>query len=202
MKKLLAILMLLPALAFAQDQQQENQTIQPKNEIGLSTGFATEILNDFGPVNLWLTTRLTYFHNLNRTQIGLMVEGSELEWSSGNIFAGAVLNQKFPVGKTYFYLGGTLGYYYAEDFTENFMINSPEQGYAFGLQAGYMLPLGERFLFTTELGIRSMQVWFTDYYYAPAGPTTFSWSESYYQEYTNTRFNVSLPVSMGIRYRF
>ncbi len=205
MKKLLITFSFLPLTAIAQDavQTDDVKAIPYKNEIGISTGLAPIVFDGHSFLDIWLTSRLTYLHNFKNTQLGLIIEGGELEWSSGNIYIGAVLNQKIPLGKTYFYIGGSAGYYYSDEIFEDDLFGYiyPERGYGFGLQAGYALPLGNHFSFITEVGIRSTQVWFTTY-------TRMSWTNVWGAEivewypHTDNRFSISLPATMGIRYKF
>lgn len=203
MKKLLITLSFLPLAAVSQDAVPADNATPTfyKNEIGISTGLAPIVFDGHSFLDIWLTSRLTYLHNFKKTQVGLILEGGELEWSSGNIFAGAIVNQKFLLGKTYFYIGGSAGYYYSDDIFEEYPFSYTERGYVVGLQAGYVLPLGNRFSFTTEVGIRSTQVWFTTY-------NRMSWTNPWGAEivewypYTDNRFSISLPATMGIRYRF
>ncbi|MBW7912299.1 MAG: hypothetical protein H3C54_01010 [Taibaiella sp.] len=204
MKKLLITLSFLPLTAMAQDVTQTDD-IQPKqynNEIGISTGLAPVVFDGHSFLDIWLTSRLTYLHNFKKTQVGLVVEGGELEWSSGNIYIGAVLNQKIPLGKTYFYIGGSAGYYHSgQIFEEDWFGNTyQERGYAVGLQAGYVLPLGNRFLFTTEVGIRSTQYWFENYNRVDWN----AWGVNHVEwiRFIDSDFSISLPATMGIRYRF
>ncbi len=204
MKKLLIILALLPLTAVAQDEVQGNKTMLTayKNEIGISTGLAPIVFDGHSFLDIWLTSRLTYVHNFKNTQVGIIIEGGELEWSSGNIYIGAVVNQKFPLGKTYLYVGGSAGYYHSDEIFEEDLFGNAyqERGYAVGLQAGYVLPLGNRFLFTTEVGIRSTQVWFENYYsvdWNAWGVNKVEWIQ-----FIDSDFAISLPATMGIRYRF
>lgn len=204
MKKLLITLSFLPLAAIAQDALQTD-AVKPtpyKNEIGISTGLAPIVFDGHSFLDIWLTSRLTYLHNFKKTQVGVVVEGGELEWSSGNIFIGAVVNQKVPLGETYFYIGGSIGYYYSDQIFEEYLFGNTysERGYGVGLQAGYAIPLGNRFLFTTEVGIRSTQVWFENYNRFESNV----WGVHHVEwiRFIDSHFSISLPATMGIRYRF
>lgn len=202
MKKLFALMILLPVLSFAQDVEQ-NKPYTPKNEIGVSTGIAPSFLNSFSGTEVWLTTRLTYLHNFNNTQIGLIAEGGSIDWYDGNIIVAGVLNKKFPVGKSYLYAGGSAGYYHGYEMEQlGGSFGRNDRGYTLGLQAGFSLHLSNRFSFVSEIGVRSTQVWFENYHYYPATATSFYWQEAYIEKYIDNRFSISLPATMGIRYRF
>ncbi|MCB0697636.1 MAG: hypothetical protein KDC07_09745, partial [Chitinophagaceae bacterium] len=149
--------MLLPGIVHAQ-----------KNEIGLSTGIAPSFLNRYTydlhtATELWLTTRLTYNRNFNNTQLGVILEGSALEWDDGGVVAALVVNKKFPVGKSYLYAGGSAGFYYAQNISKWHWVDRNERGYTLGLQAGMSLRLSDHFAFITEVGFRNTQVWFENY---------------------------------------
>lgn len=206
MKKLLVLVTLLPYLAFAQDAEQNNEPSHPKNEIGISTGIAPSFLNSYGNLQsgteLWLTTRLTYLHNINNIQVGLIVEGAELEWSDGSIVAAAVLNRKFPIGKSYIYTGGSAGFYYSDNISKWPWYDRNERGYALGMQAGLSLHLSNRFSFISEVGVRSTQVWFNEVYYVQPEIYSHGTVEGYFIEYIDNRFFITVPMTMGIRYRF
>ena len=132
----------------------------------------------------------------------MILEAGELEWSSGNIYIGAVVNQKIPLGKTYCYLGGSVGYYHSDQIFEEYLFGNTysERGYGVGLQAGYAIPLGNRFLFTTEVGIRSTQVWYENY--SRFDRSAWGMNEVEWIRFIDNDFSISLPATMGIRYRF
>lgn len=202
MKKLFALMMLLPVLSFAQDAQQ-NKPYIPKNEISASTGIVPSFFNNYSGTELWLITRLTYLHNNKNIQIGVIAEAGSIDWYDGNIIVAGVLNKKFPVGKSYLYAGGSAGYYHGYEMEQlGSSLGRNERGYTLGLQAGFSLHLSNRFSLVSEIGVRSTQVWFENYHYYLATASTFYWQEAYLEKYIDNGFSISLPATMGIRYNF
>lgn len=203
MKKLITLMMLLPALSFAQDVITPKTDISTplKNEMGVSTGLSPTFFNRYSGTEVWITTRLTYLHNFNNTQIGLILEGGTSDWDYGNLVASVVLNKKFPVGKSYLYAGGNAGFYYADAISQWAFNDVAETGYTLGLQAGLSLHLSNRFSFFSEIGVRSTQVWFENFH---RFERTNWWGvdEVEWVRYIDNRFSISLPATMGIRYRF
>ncbi|HEY9176902.1 MAG TPA: hypothetical protein VIN07_04390 [Flavipsychrobacter sp.] len=202
MKKLLMTLSFLPLAAMAQDaiEADDIKATPYKNEIGISTGLAPSFFKKYSGTEVWVTTRLTYLHNMNNTQLGLILEGSALPWDDGNIIATIVLNKKFPVGKSYFYVGSNAGFYYADAISKSPFNDVKKTGYTLGIQAGLSLHLSNRFSFFSEIGARSTQYWFEDYYRFERNH--WGVKEVEWIRYIDNGFLISLPGTMGIRYRF
>lgn len=201
MKKLLMTLSFLPLAAMAQDAVRVGPA-PFNNEIGVSTGIAPSFFNRYFGTDVCVTARLTYLHNIRNTQIGLIVEAGSSDWDYGNLAASVVLNKKFPIGKSYLYAGGNAGYYYCDAISQWAWDDRTERGYILGLQAGLSLHLSNRFAFISEIGVRSTQVWFKSYHYIPPYASPHGPDEPQIIEYVDNSFLISLPGTMGIRYRF
>lgn len=208
MKKLLVLITLLPFLAFAQDAEQPVATkpYQPKNEIGLSVGPVLESKSNFKTHFAYMgyKSTLSYLRNFGKTQAGISFDAGEgsshqFFYLSPALFA----NRKFNAGNTYFYAGVSVGYFYSERNTLNrsYTFNL-ERGYTFGLQTGVVLPLGKHLAFTSEVAIRSTQVWFNTISYVPPEIYSHGTVEGYYIEYVDTDFSLHIPFTIGLRYRF
>lgn len=203
MKKLLITLVFLPLAAMAQDAEQAD-VVQPtlyKNEIGISTGLAPVFNKRYTGTEVCMTSRLTYLHNIRNAQIGFIVEAATSGWDYGNLIATFIMNKKFPLGKSYFYAGGNAGFYYSDAISRWAFYDEEEKGYTLGLQAGLSLHLSNRFSFFSEIGVRSTQYWFRDYY---RFERTNIWGVNQVEwvRYIDSGFLISLPATMGIRYKF
>ena len=200
MKKLLVILLLLPGITQAQEEQ-ATKPYSPKNEIGLSAGAVPDILIYNGLISSAAALRLGYFKSINRLQVGLAIEIEE-DLLNRSFAPVATLNYKLPTRKSYFYTGGALGYYQARNLLKFGTTEGRAQGFTMGVHAGYVLNLGKHFALTAEAAIRSTQVWFKDYHYIPPYTISHGPDEAQYIEYTDNRFFMTVPVTAGIRYRF
>jgi|GEM_PF-2507091 len=202
MKKLLIILFLFPAMVQAQEEQTAQPDV-PKNEIGLSTGVVLESIGDFQLNTAYMGSKamLTYYRNIKQFQLGLVLDAGVTSFDYFFYAPTVAVNHRFNARKGYFYAGTALGYYHA---VQTYNIEqrdfSKENGYTFGLQGGYLLPVGKRLALTSEIAVRSTQVWFQNGNYIPLyfGST----QESYFQTFTDTDFYITIPVTLGLRYRF
>lgn len=201
MKKLL-IMMLMPFMVQAQD----NETTVPKllkNEIGFKHGIGVEAPNNNPFHNgLKINIAVAYKHNFNKTQLGLSLESNEggyVEYY--NLSSVVLLNRIFARKKSYFYAGGAAGYHYAtSQFKSDYDFRN-KHGYVLGVQCGYVLYLGNHFAFTSELSLRSAQLSREEFGYAD--PLYVSHlREGHYYRYIEQEFLLTVPLSIGIRYRF
>lgn len=195
MKKLLLFLLLLPALAIA--QQETEQPTQPKNEILLANGIS--IYPFWSPYIEPVTTYLMfgYMHNYEKWQLGFRVEGgSEFRqyWYASPML---VINKTFPVKRGYLYAGSAAGYHHHNNFGS--WVDAPQKmnGYVLGAQGGVSLNIDKHFSFSAEAGVRTAQVWYPNYY-----NINYPNYEPYFQRYIAREFMLSIPVTLGFKYRF
>lgn len=196
------MLLMSPSIIWGQDKVQKPQTIIPKNEIGLSTGPAAYPQNAnelFTPV-LGAAISLSYYRNINSNQVGFTTNSGLRPDNYYYCAPSIIFNHRFMVKRSYLYAGITAGYYAARQPYEFTGKLNKENGYTFGLQAGYVMPMGKHFAFTSQIAIRSTQVWFKSAYWIPL---SFGFEpDGYNVPYTATDFHITIPVTVGIRYRF
>ena len=157
MKKLIVLLMLLPLLSFAQDAPEKVKPSHPKNEIGLSAGVIFYADNKLSRRSPSAQFGAAYFRNFKQTQLGLVVNYNEDDWSFQCFTPTVVLNRRFNFDNSYLYAGGAVGYYYARLPMYKF---GNLNGYTAGLQLGYVLSLSKHFALSSEVAVRSAQYWY------------------------------------------
>lgn len=202
MKKLFVLLLVLPCTLYAQEQAAPSDNVEaisiPKNEISITggvflhseEGFSLSY-GDFGEF-----AALSYYRNINKYQVGLVIEigTGPYQWSYRSPLI--ALNRRFDFKKGYFYAGVISGYYKGIQTPVRYHNDDTQEGYSFGLQAGYILPIGKHFAFMSQLGIRSTQYWFNNYY------LDSSEEDLKLIQYRDSYFFAAIPVSVGFRYRF
>ena len=121
-------------------------------------------------------------------QYGITVEGGTNSEDYWYLSPGVLMNRTFSSRHAYFYAGAMAGYVLSFDMLGDYYPRQKyTQGYVFGLQGGYVQPIGKRLSFTSELAVRSTQVWKQVYY----GQDEFQPDIILY-----------FPVTIGFRYRF
>lgn len=208
MKKLLITLAFLPLAASAQDEVPEKQYTPPKHEIIAAAGMSSILhyASVYGePLQLSsVYFTLGYVKNLDRMQIGARLEGGS-EFIEYRYFSPLLLcNRLFPLKRSYLYAGAAMGYYYFnyESRFDRTLDNLNKHGYSFGAQGGGVFYISKHLSFTTEVAVRSVQTWHKEAYYMPPAFSTFGPVNGYYMYDIKREFSLSLPVTMGIRYRF
>jgi len=200
MKKLLIICSLLSVSAYAQEKE---QTVNLKNEMGLTMGLSFNPVTNFTYIyNAERRFSLSYLCNFSKTQTGLSVEAGINGDDYGYISPMAILNRKLAIGRSYFFVGGALGYYFAQSGILYPAVYHDKKGYVFGVQGGAAIRLSKHISFTTEVGVRSTQVWYKVYNYYPLPLNSKGVSEYYGVEHIDSDFYISFPAAIGIRYRF
>ncbi|MCB9045163.1 MAG: hypothetical protein H6550_03375 [Chitinophagales bacterium] len=190
MKKLLAVLMLLPGVSLAQ-----------KNEITFSTGLNFQPTSDFRDMDNGDTrVALSYLRTIDKLQVGVrLVAGSDF-FMYEYITPELLVNKKFNILRSYLYAGTAAGYY-----QRNEGMYAPKQhmrGYTLGLQGGAAFYLSKHFSLTTEVAVRSTQFWYKVYGFYPMLTNQQGITEYYRADKIENDFFVSFPVTFGLRYRF
>ncbi len=198
MKKLLALLLLCPMLATADDNTTPTSKPKaPKWEAGLNTGAALSFEKGYTFYDDALfagRSNISLYRNIGGTQVGARVEGgySPLD-ESWYMAPEIVVNKTIRFRHLYIYGGGGVGYKRAD----NSMLkglSSISNGFTTGLQAGIVYHLGRHISVNAEAGIKSEQMWEKRQL-----PYTLGTDAPMYQ---TTNFSVYMPMSVGIRYRF
>ncbi len=118
-------------------------------------------------------------------QYGLTVEGGTNSNDYWYLSPGVVVNHKFARRANYFFAGAVAGYVMSGDMIplkESRLIH----GYVMGVQGGIVHPVGKRLSLSSELAVRSTQLWLQ----ATEAETR-----------ADTDFILYFPVTIGLRYR-
>jgi hypothetical protein len=203
MKKLLTTLCFLPLTVAAQDAVQID-AVKPtsyKNEIGIGTGISMDLKSE--PLTSLTGARIqtNYLRNYDRVQIGLAVEAG-IDNGYRYVSPTLIFNQCFPIGKSYAYFGSAVGYYYEQFVGFGWNSDYDANGYSLGLQAGYAWNFSKHFSFTSEIALRSAQIWFENSEFISIDPPYTLEPDGYIIRYTDIRFQLYLPIVFGMRYRF
>lgn len=205
MKKLLSILACLPLLASAQNAAVQ-KTNTNKTELGLNIGYSFDNSEMYTPMGFGgrpVRGAVSGFRNINKTQIGITVEGGLNSTDYWYMMPGAVVNQKFMVGQSYFYLGGMAGFAHAEEthYAGPEGGKNKQNGYVLGLQTGFAYSLGSHWAITSEVAVRSSQAHNKEY-----APYTFSGDPRLLDIKnipTSQRSSATyFPITFGVRYKF
>lgn len=198
MKKLTILMLLLPTLAMAQSEQPKTtrSTDYARNEFSIKAGTAYDIVNS-GYQKFWRhTTALSYNRNFKNFQIGLNLEAGVNPHIASFIAPTVSFNHLFRFNRSYFYAGVTAGYVKSNASDYIYHTNSGD-GFILGAQAGYVYNIGKHFSLNAEVGLRDHTEWYN---------TTGMISDQYGNVQTvplKMMINrISLPVMVGIRYRF
>lgn len=203
MKKLITLMMLLPALSFAQDVEPEKKSNNLKNEITLNTGIGFQPGIDYKSwSNADLRLSIGYMRNFDLLQAGVRFEMASDRFTYADYMPTVIVNKKFKLHKSYLYAGTAVGYFQRANNVFGFMPGQNLKGYMLGIQGGAAFHLSNSFSLTTELAVRSAQMWYKDYYYEPPFTSTHGSHDGFYYELTQTQFILSFPVSIGVVYRF
>lgn len=198
MKYLVLIFIFLPTLLFAQTADEIEKPKTQKNEILLAhglrkyTGFST---SDIMPADFLFM--LGYMRNGDRSQYGIRVEGG----FESNIYyyVSPVLlyNRKKAIKKSYLYAGVAAGYHQHDSYGRWAWTQRSMRGYVLGAQFGASVNMGKRLSFNAEVGIRSAQLWYPEYYdlWSPHG-------EIFDIKYIERDFMLHIPVTVGFKYKF
>lgn len=201
MKKL-ALLLFLPFASVAQDVTTDVAApVVRNNELSIQAGPVAEFGNEQSFSDVSNAAVISYLHNFKNLQLGISIDGG---YSFSNVFhiaPSVVCNNIIRNGTSYFYVGGTAGYYYSEA-VNGFSLSTHKEGYHLGGQVGYVTPLSKRLSFVGELAVRSIQVWYDSYEYMPARVSTFGVVPDTYRPIRAKDFYVRVPVTAGFRYRF
>ena len=204
-RTLLLLLMAVPLLSMAQQAiTPTKETIVPHKgiEICLNGGLAVRTLsthypfgNSFGGT---FANNISVLHNKNKIQYGFGVDVNVMPYEYWELQPHVVVNRLFVAKRSYFYAGAMLGYANRQnaDFFHYDYVHNTSHGYVFGLQGGIVYCIGKLAL-NAELALRSTQYWNKERVYIEqldADPFL-------YLKPINI-FEVSLPVKIGVRYRF
>lgn len=197
MKKLTILMLLLPTLAMAQSEQPKTtqSTDYARNEFSIKAGTAYDIVNS-GYQKFWRhTTALSYNRNFKNFQIGLNLEAGVNPKVSSFFSPTASFNHLFRFNKSYVYGGITLGYITTSSGEYIFADNS--NGFVLGAQAGYVYNFSKHFSLNAEVGLRDHTEW-----YNTTGRFTDQFGNVQTVPLKMMTNRISLPVMVGIRYRF
>lgn len=199
MKYAIITVLLLPLFSAAQT---ENVVPALRNEIGISAGNSLDLVQYFG-TGAGVKCAATFLRNFSNIQAGISIEagtGTADNW----YFAPTIIaNYKFSNSPSYFYMGAATGFVMSGYTTFDRRNDFPDgKGYTLGLQGGYLHSLNNRWAFNAEVSVRSMQVWVRDYYYKPSVIATYGYVPERYMPITRMDFSLSIPVTVGFRYRF
>lgn len=193
-------MLLLPTLAMAQNEQPKTtqSTDYTRNEFSIKGGASYDVVNNEN-INFWRqTTTLSYNRNFKNFQIGLNLEAGVKPYTASYFSPTVSFNHLFRFNRSYFY-GGVTGGYVRSSSTDYDYRNgmTPGNGMVLGAQAGYVYNLGKHFSLNAEVGIRDYSI----NYKARAlyWDNNGTWQSIPFNMKTN---RISLPVMVGIRYRF
>ena len=182
MKYLITLFLLLPFSAYNQVGVSHSG-----RELGLNLGHAFDnaFQDDFSNGG-FIRSAINYYQSNGHLQYGLTIEGGTNSNDYWYLSPGAILNYKFSLTRTYFYVGIMAGYICSDDILKSqLLIQNITQGYVFGVHGGFVQPLSNRISLTSELAVRSTQVWTS------------------YKEYpTESNIVIYFPITFGFRYSF
>lgn len=204
MKKLIVLLMLMPLLSFAQDAQEKVKPSHPKNEITLNTSIGFQPETDYKSMNnADLRLSIGYMRNFALLQAGVRFEMASDRFTYADYMPTVIINKKFKLHKSYLYAGTAVGYLHRNaNLLRYEPYNNNMNGYVLGIQGGVAFRLSNSFCLTTELAVRSAQMWYKAKYYQPAAIWPNGSRDAYFYEVTQTQFILSFPVSVGVVYKF
>ncbi len=206
------LLFLLPFLSITTQAQTavKNQTAS-STEIGFNLGYAPDNAMQNFSLDEYrgglIRASISLLKNKGNIQYGVTIEGGTYSGDYWYISPAAVLNRRFSTGQAYFYAGAMAGYTCADAMMKaSYFETKMAQGYVFGIQGGYVQPIGKHLSFTSEIAIRSTQLWqkYTEYEaYYPYPYTGYPYQQPEYHPYQKTMAStiVSFPVTIGLRYR-
>ncbi len=203
MKKYLFLLLLpLSSLSFAQTTDSEKQKLFPNNELSIKAGPAIETSSTYFSNGVGLHTGLSYLHNIKNLQVGVTLDGGLTSDNWYYLAPSVVFNHLFSIKRSYAYFGATVGYYYKRKSDGYFSMYDQETGYTAGLQVGYVTPISKRLSFATEVAVKTIQVWYDDYYHVPDGISTLGHTNAYEIPVRAQQFYLDIPITVGLRYKF
>jgi hypothetical protein len=135
---------------------------------------------------------LSAYHNFNRLQVGLRVDGGTMGGRDRWMSPQAVVNYRISFSKLYVYGGGVAGY--VREQVSRLSHYPDGNGFVTGLHAGTVIFPGKRLGINLETGVRINRMYrevaITYPNGAPLGTERRGFTETY------------IPLSVGVRYRF
>lgn len=188
MKYMLFLLLLIPISA--QSQTKENKVPSFGTEIGINLGYAPDnaYKNKLSWSGGYIRSSIRLLRNTGNIQYGVTIEGGTNSDDYWYLSPAAIMNLTFSNHNAYFYAGAMAGYVCSDDMLGSSLLKEKmKQGYVFGIHGGFAQPIGKQISLTSELAVRSTQLW------------TKPRNE---QAQTYSDIILYFPITIGIRYRF
>jgi|GEM_PF-3249892 len=203
MYRITLVLLLLPL--FCKSQTRSIKPQLSRNEVGINLGHAVDnaygVNRVYGDHSLfgqggYIRSSVKLLTNRGNLQYGLTIEGGTNSNDEWYLSPGFVFNHKFPSRSAYFYAGAMAGYICSDYMMKTPITTGMAHGYAFGVQGGFVQPLGRRVSFTTELAARSTQLW------EKVRTYHFLNSVDHGDVISQQKTVIYFPLSLGLRCRF
>lgn len=175
-----------------------------QNEITLTNGVAVPNVIGGELYEIGYTSTLSYSRFLGMVQLSIGMTAMIAPEENYDLMPNVSVNKMFCKKKMNYYIGCTAGYIdrsYIDGFRDADDVKS--NGYTFGVHGGVRLPLGNRFILSSQIGLSSFQLYetyiatvphFSEYMGELIGTKSV--------EVNNQHFRLYLPCTIGIGYRF
>lgn len=204
MKKIFTTMLLaLPFIGSAQQEEQPTQHKLSTTEISLTTGFAlrSDYYDGHRTLGYTIPANASVLHNFRHIQVGIAVNVNYTIDNYYELQPHLLLNKPFATKFGYLYLGGMLGYTSRKHIEYDLYLPTLYEklrGYVMGLQAGMTINLTKHLAINSELAIHSVQY----QGYRLSLPNDYGQGPSQTYKYGYSFFETSVPLKVGLRYRF